>query len=135
MLRPAVVASMLGLVAACGGSPVPELPPGTPVSYGEHLEELVLLRCLSCHTTEEPKAELILEAGSGYDQMVGRRSVQSPELLLVAPGDPEASYLWLKVDHRASEGKGMPRTLFGAKRLPEAEVEIFRRWIEDGALP
>jgi hypothetical protein len=29
----------------------------------------------------------------------------------------------------------MPRTLLGAKRLPPAELERFRRWIEDGAQP
>ncbi len=32
-------------------------------------------------------------------------------------------------------GKGMPRTMFGAKRLPEKELNLFRRWIEDGAKP
>ena len=52
-----------------------------------------------------------------------------------APTDPEASYLWRKVDHTAPVGKGMPRTLFGAKRLPEREVELFRRWIETGENP
>lgn len=62
-------------------------------------------------------------------------STQRPGMLLVAPGDPEASYLWLKVDHRAPVGGGMPRTLFGARRLPEREVELYRRWIAGGALP
>jgi hypothetical protein len=133
--RALVVLSILGLAAACGGSAVPDLPPGATVSYGDHVEELVLLRCLSCHTTEEAKGELILERGVGYGQLVDRRSVQTPDHLLVAPGDPDASYLWHKLNHTASDGKGMPRTLFGAKRLPSWELEVFRRWIETGARP
>jgi hypothetical protein len=54
---------------------------------------------------------------------------------LVAPGDLEASYLWLKLDQRPIKGEGMPRTLTGAKRLPEKELERFRRWIAEGARP
>jgi hypothetical protein len=123
------------LITACGGSPIPEVQPGTTLSYAEHLEDLVILRCLSCHSTEKPKGELILEEGVGFGQLVGRRSIQSPDVFLVAPGDPDASYLWHKLDHSAAEGRGMPRTLTGAKRLPEAELELFRRWIAGGAKP
>jgi hypothetical protein len=134
-MRALVVGLALGAVAACAGSPVPELPPNAAVSYGDHLEELVLLRCLSCHSEDEPKGQLILARGVGFGQLVGRRSVQKPDVDLVVPSEPEASYLWRKLDHTASVGKGMPRTLFGAKRLPEREVELFRRWIETGARP
>ena len=121
--------------AACGGSSLPEVPDGASVSYREHLEPLVLKRCLDCHTAEEPKANLVLEPGVGYQQMVGRASTQVPTLKLVTPGDLENSYLWLKLDQRAAVGEGMPRSFLGAKRLPPAEQERFRRWIEDGALP
>ena len=121
--------------AACGGSSLPEVPDGASVSYREHLEPLVLKRCLDCHTAEEPKANLVLEPGVGYQQMVGRASTQVPTLKLVTPGDLENPYLWLKLDQRAAVGEGMPRSFLGAKRLPPAEQERFRRWIEDGALP
>ena len=129
---------ILGLAAAsagCGGGHLPELADGQPASYASHVEPLVLERCLACHTAEEPKAELVLEAGRGYRQMVGRASVQVPALQLVAPGDLRASYLWHKLDGTATVGEGMPRTLLGARRLPDRELERFRRWIEDGALP
>jgi hypothetical protein len=78
---------------------------------------------------------LVLDPGEGYGQLVGRRSVQVPEMALVEPGDPDASYLWLKLQHRAAEGKGMPRTLTGTKKLRPTELELYRRWIEDGAKP
>jgi hypothetical protein len=122
------------LSSACVQAP-PTPPAGDPVTYAAYLEPVVLERCLACHTADEPKAELVLEPGVGYDNLVNRSSIQVPGMALVKPGDPEASYLWLKVDQRPVEGDGMPRTLFGARRLPEPEVELFRRWIADGALP
>jgi len=117
------------------GATVPEVPGGDAVSYSAHLEPLVIAHCLGCHESEEPKAKLVLGSGEGYGQLVGRRSVQVPEMALVEPGDPDASYLWLKLQHRAPEGKGMPRTLTGTKKLRPAELELYRRWIEDGAKP
>lgn len=123
------------LVAAGCDSGVPEVPPGQPVSYSQHVEPLIIKRCLGCHTAEEPKAELVLEQGRGYDEMVVRSSVQVPEIDLVVPNDPAASYLWMKLDHTAAKGRGMPRTLTGSKRLPDPELELIRRWIEEGASP
>jgi len=124
----------VAVIAGCGVQG-PEVPEGVSVSYTAHLEPLVTARCVGCHTTDEPKAKLVLEEGSGYEMLVGRRSVQAPELELVAPGDPESSYLWLKLQHSAEVGKGMPRTLTGSKMLPAPELELYRRWIEDGANP
>lgn len=121
--------------AACGPHLPPPPPPGQPVSYARDLEPYVLARCESCHTVKEHKADLILEPGRGREAMVGVPSTQVPAMLLVAPGDPEASYLWLKIEHTAPEGKGMPRTVVGSKLLPPAERELYRRWIADGALP
>ena len=125
---------LVSVAAACGGSSLPDLPDGVSVSYREHLEPLFLKRCVYCHTTEEPKANLVLEEGVGYGQMVDRASTQVPTLKLVSPGDLEESYLWLKLDQRAAVGEGMPRTFLGAKRLPPVEEERFLKWFEDGAV-
>jgi hypothetical protein len=123
-------------VAAVGcGTPVPEVPVEATVSYAEHLEPLVIAHCLACHESEDPKGKLVLDPGKGYGQLVGRKSTQVPELDLVAAGDLEGSYLWHKIEHRSREGKGMPRTLTGVKKLRPAEIDLYRRWIEGGALP
>jgi hypothetical protein len=119
---------------ACG-TPVPEVPSEESVSYSMHLEPLVFAHCLSCHDSEEAKAKLVLDPGLGYERLVGPRSIQDPEMALVTPGDPERSYLWLKLQHVAVEGKGMPRTPTGSKKLRPAELNLYRRWIEGGALP
>ena len=135
MLRAAMLALVVTVGVGCGAPRLPELADGEPASYARHLEPLVLKRCLSCHTAEEPKAGLVLEPGQGWQALVGPGSVQVPAMRLVAPGDLDASYLWKKLDHAAPVGDGMPHTVFGSKRLPAAELERFRRWIEDGALP
>jgi hypothetical protein len=124
-----------GLVTACSGVEIPDVPAGVPVTYAEHLEPLIVARCLSCHTFEEPEAQLVLEIGTGYGEMVGRASTQVPELLMVAPGDVENSYLWRKLIHEVEIGRGMPRTVVGSIKLPDEEIALYRRWIEGGARP
>ncbi len=133
-MRLSVAWSVAFVLVGCG-TPVPGVPAGETVSYARHLEPLVIAHCLGCHEAEEPKAKLVLEEGRGYADLVDRHSVQVPEMSLVVPGDLEASYLWLKLEHRAPEGKGMPRTPTGVKKLRAAELELYRRWIEEGALP
>jgi hypothetical protein len=136
MFRRSLVVLVISVVsAACTGVEVPVVPEGDPVSYVEHLEPLVIARCLGCHTAEEPEAQLVLEKGDGYSQMVGRASTQVTGMVIVAPGDPESSYLWSKLVHDAEVGKGMPRTIVGSIRLPDPELELYRRWIEGGAVP
>jgi hypothetical protein len=122
------------IIALSVGCRPPVDVPDAP-SYAGDVEPLVVKRCLSCHEFEEPKAQLVLEVGEGYGRMVGRSSTQVKDVLIVAPGDVEGSYLWHKLDFTAAEGQGMPRTAFGARRLPDDEVELFRRWIETGAKP
>lgn len=135
MKVPMVVGLFVLMSGAGCGSRVPEVPASQPVSYATHLESLVTAHCLSCHDSEEAKAKLVLDPGVGYTNLVGRRSVQEPEMALVEPGDPEHSYLWLKLQHLSKEGKGMPRTLTGSKKLRPSELDLYRRWIAGGALP
>jgi hypothetical protein len=125
----------LFIVSTACGSSVPDIPMGEPVSYSDHLEPLIVKRCVGCHTAEEPEAELVLEQGDGYSQLVGRSSIQVPGMRLVVAGNTESSYLWQKLDHTAAKGEGMPRTLVGSKRLPDEELAFIRRWIDEGAKP
>lgn len=135
MVSRSVVVVIVALLVGCSGVDVPVVPDGVPVSYAGHLEPLVIARCLSCHTTEEPEAQLVLEDGKGWGAMVGRPSTQVPEKQIVVPGDVESSYLWSKLIHEVEIGRGMPRTVVGAIELPDDELELYRRWIADGALP
>jgi hypothetical protein len=134
MSFPQILAVLVALTAAaCSPVEVPEVPEGTPVSYAAHIEPLVQARCVSCHTVEEPEAQLVLEPGVGHGAMVNRPSTQIPGLMMVEPGDVESSYLWRKLVHDVEIGRGMPRSVVGSIRLPDDELELYRRWIADGA--
>ncbi len=106
-----------------------------PLSYAKDVEPIFVKACANCHGGNSPKKGLDLSLGKGYADLTGRRSQESPTMDLVKPGDPAGSYLWLKLSHTALEGRGMPRTLFGAKKLPQAELDTVREWIIQGAKP
>ncbi len=128
-----LVVGPLALACAAGGDAGQE---GTSSpSYAADVEPLFAKRCGNCHSMKEGKAHLVLAPGKGYGELVGKAAFQAPDLMRVRAGDAEASYLWQKLRHTAREGKGMPRTLFGAKKLPEKELALAKAWIEAGALP
>ncbi len=104
-------------------------------SYTADVEPIVLTKCVGCHTVEKPKNPLALDQGTGYGKLVEQPSRLEPDKVLVVPGDPGASYLWQKLMHTTKEGKGMPRSMFGARKLAEDELAVFRTWIETGARP
>jgi cytochrome c553 len=89
--------------------------------------------CTKCHGPKKAKAKLDLSATAGVAALVNRPADQVPELMLVKPGDPANSYLWQKLQHTSAKGKGMPRGIFRASRLPEDQLELIRKWIEAGA--
>jgi hypothetical protein len=107
----------------------------SPLSYARDVEPIVLAECGDCHGAEKPKKGLDLSQGKGHAALVGRPSQELADTLLVKAGDPAASYLWAKLQHTTSEGKGMPRTMFGAKKLAPEQLDLVERWIRDGAQP
>lgn len=106
-----------------------------PLSYAADVEPTILEACADCHGGDSPKKGLDLSKGKGFERLVGVKSQEVPEMVFVKAGDPASSYLWLKVTHTATQGKGMPRTLFGSKKLPEAQLDVIKNWIIQGANP
>jgi hypothetical protein len=96
-------------------------------------------KCMPCHSGEDPAAGLALDIvqnsiealfGAGGE---GRRSTQVGDLL-VAAGNPDASYLIEKieaVEQRPLVGDRMPPP--PASPLPRRVVADLRRWINEGA--
>src|SRR5512136_3423094 len=107
----------------------------TPLSYATDVEPMILKACADCHGGDNPKKGLDLSKGKGLEHLVGVKSQEVPEMVLIKAGDPASSYLWLKVTHTATQGKGMPRTLFGSKKLPQPSLDAIQNWIIQGANP
>ena len=98
---------------------------------------LISFRC-GCHDAVQRAGGMwdLTEESSAWDALVDTPSNDVPALARVNPGDPEGSYLFLKILDRQQEVEGagdrMPPTGFA---LPADDVELIREWIEAGALP
>lgn len=105
-----------------------------PLSYARDVEPIIVKECVECHSTENPKKGLDLSQGKGLKSMLDVKSTMVDMPLLKA-GDPAGSFAWLKLTHTATQGKGMPRTIFGARKLPKEQLDLIQQWIIQGAKP
>ncbi|MBZ0252474.1 MAG: Ig-like domain-containing protein, partial [Candidatus Methylomirabilis sp.] len=89
------------------------------------------LHCIQCHLGPAAPRGLQLGAGESFAELVGVASREVPALLLVDPGDPDASYLVRKVEGGPDiVGGQMP--LFGDP-LDAGTLAAIRQWVADGA--
>jgi len=87
--------------------------------------------CTRCHIGASAPEGLRLDAADSYSLLVGVPSAEVPSLLRVMPGDPDESYLVLKLQGSAGiVGGQMP---LGGPYLPQATIDAVRQWITDGA--
>jgi hypothetical protein len=103
-------------------------------SYAADVEPIFVAACGDCHSGDKPKKGLDLSKGKGHASLVDRPS-QEVDLPLVKAGDPTGSYLWHKLTHTQTEGKGMPRGIFSSSKLPQEQLDLIERWIVAGAQP
>jgi hypothetical protein len=125
-----------GLLAACGsgdgfvgsGGATGPLAP----SFDSIQANVFDAYCEHCHSGANAPAGLRLDAANSYAMLVGVASVERPNLLRVAPGDPSSSYIIQKLEGTAGIGERMPA---GLPPLPQADINVIRQWITDGAPP
>ena len=102
---------------------------GAPVDYESEIQPIFNVHCYSCHLRGAEPGGLALEPGVSYDELVNVPSEQS-ELLRVAPGDPEASYLLHKLRGTQVEvggsGNAMPQ---GGGTLSDEAIALIEAWI------
>ena len=89
--------------------------------------------CVSCHRGVIPNINLNFSSGvDSYALLVNVPSRERPDLMIVAPGDPERSYLIHKLEGRPGiVGLQMPRN--GPPYLTAGQIQVIKRWIEIGA--
>jgi hypothetical protein len=82
-----------------------------------------------CHGAVSSAWDLWLLAPDAEETLLARHAGTCPDYRLVAPGDPAASFLYLKVsaEHPPCGTERMPR---GVLPLPAHSVECIRGWIE-----
>jgi hypothetical protein len=89
--------------------------------------------CVHCHSGASAPQGLQLDEAHSYALLVGVASAEQPSLDRVSAGDPNSSYLIMKLTGAAGiVGAQMP---FGGPYLPESTINVIRQWIADGAQP
>ena len=124
------------LWASCGGEDSTVGPDGegegtlTEASLAQ-VSEVFAVSCVTsgCHSGGEPAAGLSLE-GDFAARIVGVASEQRSGFLLVDPGNPDESYLLLKV---RGDDEIISQRMPPGNPLPAEQVEIIRAWIASGA--
>jgi len=121
----------------CAPAPTPTATPGA-VTLAEVQEQIFTPRCavISCHANPFPAAGLILEEGESFATLVGQTpnnpTAESLGLLRVDPGNPDNSFLLIKVEGPDSPDLGtrMPQR---PPDLTPTQIELIRDWIAGGA--
>lgn len=135
--------------AVLGVDPAP--PAGTAVRFQRDIQPIFNSNCAFAFCHAAPLiAPMSLESGMAHAQIAGVPSCEAPGLLRVEPGSSGTSYLVLKLEGTQGSliGSGACATCsypFGstsdcggrmplaASALPGAEIQLIRRWIDEGA--
>lgn len=121
---------LLTLPRGEAGSPGPGVssphPPRPPVDFRGQVRPLLSDRCFSCHGPDEEtrRADLRLDTRDGAFEDLGGYAA-------VVPGHPETSAIIARITAEDPRDRMPPRS--SVKGLSAAEVELLRRWIEEGA--
>lgn len=133
------------LLAACAGSgeglganglpATPGAAPAAPLTadFQSIQDNVFTAICVRCHSGAGAPQGLQLDAAHSYALLVGVASAEVPSLERVIPGDPDSSYLVLKLQGSSDiVGQRMP---FGGPYLPQSTIDVIRQWITNGAPP
>ena len=137
LMRLSLLLTAVLLWASCGGDDSTVGPDG---SDGEdqlteatlaQVSEVFAVSCVTsgCHSGGDPAAGLSLE-GDFAARIVGVASEQRSDLKLVDPGNPDKSYLLLKV---RGDDEIISQQMPPGAPLPAEQMEIIRAWIASGA--
>jgi Bacterial Ig-like domain len=89
--------------------------------------------CSPCHSGANAPHGLMLDAAHSYTDLVGVASVEVPTFERVKPGDPNSSYIILKLqDSSLISGAQMP---LGETPLLPSVIDVIAQWITNGAPP
>ncbi|MDQ7065075.1 MAG: PQQ-dependent sugar dehydrogenase [candidate division KSB1 bacterium] len=94
----------------------------------ENVQTIFDRNCVRCHQGTNAPADLSLKAGQAYDNIVNVPSSEVPQYLRIHPGRRESSYLYIKITY------DVPPAGARMENLPQDEIELIGRWIDQGAL-
>ena len=130
---PSALLNFVSWLPVCGDEPEPvaEIPEPAAEATLAQVSEVFAVSCAisGCHSGGEPAAGLSLE-GDFAALIVDVDSGQRPDFKLVDPGNPDKSYLLIKV---RGDDEIVSQQMPPGNPLPAEQVEIIRAWIASGA--
>jgi hypothetical protein len=111
---------------------------GDGTGFKDRIAPLLEANCGGCHSPERAEGDLVLSGSGLYDNIVSKVAANDPlKRNYIEPGDPTASYLYLKLTADPSiEGDAMPLDpLLGTRKLSDDSLSYISNWIKAGALP
>jgi mono/diheme cytochrome c family protein len=135
-----LIGGALLLLAACSSeAPVPEAAKASPQAatlYQEKIAPLFRSKCGTCHLTGTEAGNVQLTPGQAIAAIVDVAAQEAPKYKRVVPGDPDSSYLVMKIEGTHIEKGGSGATMpFAAPPLSALEIADIRQWITEGAKP
>lgn len=108
---------------------------GVGITWSGRIKPMLESNCGGCHGGTSPQGDLDLLSEGAHARLL-KASTQRPEMKLVNAGNPNTSYLWLKVTGDGSiTGSRMPvDPVTGAGMLPDQAMSDLEAWITAGAL-
>ena len=131
-VAPLALVPIAAALVGCGGDGEEES--GAAVRYSQVQAVFDEYGCTACHPGVNPSLDLT--EGNSYDQLVGIRALEDPTLSRVVAGDPERSFLYLKLggDPPVADipaiGTRMPPR---APPIDPEDLDLVRRWVLQGA--
>ncbi|MFM7051941.1 MAG: PSD1 and planctomycete cytochrome C domain-containing protein [Planctomycetota bacterium] len=98
-----------------------------PIRYGRDIRPILSDRCFLCHGPDRAKQQ----AGLRLDSFEAATAAREDGAAIV-PGKPEESAMWARINSHDPD-EMMPTPESNKKPLSDAERELVRRWIEQGA--
>jgi mono/diheme cytochrome c family protein len=128
-----------GVVVAvpAGGGPTPTAPApstasatasGQRLSFNRDVRPILADNCYSCHGPDRNRRQ----AGLRLDREESAKGALASGRAAIVPGSPERSVLYQRVTD-SDEQKRMPHVSSGKSRLSDAQIQLLRSWIEQGA--
>jgi hypothetical protein len=101
------------------------------VTYAQVQSLFTSAGCSGCHPGVN--AELNLQSGASYASLINRTALEDPHYAYVVAGDPQKSFLYLKVAGFGAAGQVGGRMPFGKGPLPASAIKLLADWITQGA--
>ncbi|MCY0990344.1 hypothetical protein OV203_24605 [Nannocystis sp. ILAH1] len=108
------------------------------LSHAVHIQPIWDANCVvGCHTPGGTSHAWFVLSDNAFASIVERPALELPQMMLVAPGDLDGSYLWHKVTglHIEVGGSGVLMPPAPADALSTGDLDTIAQWILQGCPP